>query len=328
MAVTFAASELSGVSLFGVPLELTSAGIFRTAYSRLGLSVLNSTSGYIATAPAAITDGWVRFNVYGIFDTDNNPRIVEVRNSSDVPMLRLYGASDGNIGQFQYWNGTTWVQIGSSWTYAPYGNVALEVAIKITCGSPGTATLFFNGTQMATGSIGATMANFQSLVMSNADDSGGTLTNTYSEIIFSNTPASMIGSAVETEAPTGNGADSTDGIGAYTDIDDVATNDADVLIFTAAGQRRSFTSPARTGTLGAVLGISVAARAIRGSSGPTKIKFYLTISGTRYYSPDISLTLGFSGYQYTWAVNPATSLAWTSTDANAATLEWGIEAVA
>jgi hypothetical protein len=48
---------------------------------------------------------------------------------------------------------------------------------------------------------------------------------------------------------------------------------------------------------------------------------------TRYYGTTFALDVIPLAYQYTWQLNPATGVAFTAAEANAATLEWGWEAV-
>jgi hypothetical protein len=56
-----------------------------------------------------------------------------------------------------------------------------------------------------------------------------------------------------------------------------------------------------------------------------RLKFYVKIGGTRYYSPSLAVNgIGFTALAYQWAVNPATTQPWTTTDING--LEGGIEA--
>lgn len=325
MALVFAGGEASAVQPGGLAVESTTANSFRAANSRLALSSSGPSHPWSVTIDAAITNGSFKVQWWTNFvDTDDAGHFLELRNSAGTGQLRMNCSGNGTVMGLQYWNGSTWVQVGANWNPSIYTNVMVEIVIKFTCGASGTAEIFFNGTSMASGSIGSATTNIKSGHMWSPDVGA---TWWFSECMFFDGADSMIASVVETEAPTANGTDNSDGTGSYTDIDETITSDADRITLTAAGQKRSFTSPARTSTLAEVLGVTVSARMNRGSTGPQNMKFYLLIGGTRYYSSTIALGLGYAAYQYAWPLNPATGLVWTAADANSATLEWGIEAV-
>ncbi|AMK19324.1 hypothetical protein [Sphingobium sp. MI1205] len=323
MSIVFAASEASGLDIAGTAAEDTATtAARRTSNSRASIGSPDGTALITATLDTALTECWIHGLAYsGAWDNDQNAYLLRVKDSSGNNVFQIYTNSPG-VFFAQYWNGSAWVTVGSSWTIT---SGQTSYAIYLKTGASGTSCIVLtNGTIVASGSIGTATVNVKTLVWGTPDNN---LAGYFSEIAVDNANLSLVGCYVETEAPTGAGGDAT-GTGAYTDVDEAVINDADVITFGAAGDRNSFTSPARTSTLSLVRGVGVAARAKRDASGPQKMKFYLKIGGTRYYSPDITLTTGFAAYQYVWATNPSTSAAWTSTDANAAGLEWGIEAVA
>lgn len=326
MTIRFGGGEASAVQPAGTAVEVTTASTFRSANSRLSLASSTPINFWTITSDTSITDGSFKIQWWTNFiDTDDSAYFLILNNSSGTGQLRINCGSNGTVMGLQYWNGSTWVQVGSTFNPAVYSSVMTEIVIRFTTGASGTAEMFFNGVSKAAGSIGSATTNIKSAQFFSPDVNA---TWYFSEGCFEDGTQGLIGSVVETEAPTANGTDNSDGTGSYTDIDETITNDADRMTLTAAGQKRSFTSPARTSTLAEVLGVSVAARMSRGTSGPQNMKFYLLIGGTRYYSPTIALGLGYAAYQYTWAVDPSTGVQWTAADANAATLEWGIEAVA
>jgi hypothetical protein len=134
-------------------------------------------------------------------------------------------------------------------------------------------------------------------------------------------------SRTQSRQPTSLGTDATDGVGTLADVNEQAFNDATFQALSATGQRRSYRAAARTGTSSVVTGVTISCRAAYEEGGPTQIRPYLLISGVRYYGPNIALTLVFSAYQHTWALNPATGAAWTTAQADDANLEFGWEAV-
>ncbi|MFN3749241.1 MAG: hypothetical protein ACK4SJ_11200 [Sphingorhabdus sp.] len=325
MSGVFAASEVSGLNPAGTAVETTGGGTFRAAYSRAAGASNSATNFYTAVLNDPLTDLWVRWTANSSWDSDASGEIFRARSSAGVNVCRISLTSNGSVAQLQFWNGSGWSNLGAAFNLSTgYGSGLHEFALRIVTGATGTVALFINGAPIASGSMGAGTVNVKDFIIGTADD---TLPVNISEVAVLAGGASIIGSAVETEAPT---ADATDlgGTGTFADIDEAVLTDADFITFAAAGDRRSFTSPARTGTLELVHGVGVAARARRDAGGPQNMRFYLKIGGVRYYSPTYALALGYSAYQYVWSQNPATSAAWTAADASAATLEWGIEAVA
>lgn len=326
MTVLFGGGEASAVQPASLAVESTTASSFRSANSRLSLSSASPVNFWTIDAGANITDGSFKVQWWTNFiDTDDSDHFLLLSNGSGTGQLRLNCGSNGTVMGLQYWTGAAWAQVGSTFNPGVYSSVMTEIVIRFTCGASGTAELFFNGVSKAAGSIGSATTNIRTAKMFSPDVNA---TWYFSEGIFENGTQGLIGSVVETEAPTANGTDNSDGTGSYTDIDETITTDADRITLTAAGQKRSFTSPARTSTLAEVLGVTVAARMSRGTSGPQNFKFYLLIGGTRYYGPTTALGLGYAAYQYTWATNPSTGLQWTTAEANDAALQWGVEAVA
>lgn len=320
MPVSFIGSEATAFDTVNVE-EVTSAGTFRSANSRNSVSMDGNEVMY-AEWDTAVSEGWIHFVMNGLLDNDGTDFVLLVTDSSDANLFAITTPAVDTI-RFSYWNGSAWVQIGSD--LATTGTVK-EYVVHLVAGASGSFLLYVDGSTITGGDAAFSGTDMKTVRLSGPDNAGG-FTTQFSEVILGDSDNGLVGSIVETEAPTADGTD-TGGTGTYADVDEAIFNDADNIVFAAAADRHSFTSAARTSTLDSVLGVSVAARMKCDVTGPQGAKFYLKIGGTRYYSSDFTLTNAFTGYQYTWAVNPATAAAWTTTDANAATLEWGIEAIA
>lgn len=148
----------------------------------------------------------------------------------------------------------------------------------------------------------------------------------FSEYAMSDT--TLVGHRTKVVGADANGAE-TDGSGAYTDINEQNINYSDFWALPTAGDARSVKASARTLTNPAFKGVSVTGTLMRvDASGPQNAKPFLRISGTNYYGDTFALTTGWLNYQYVWQLNPATTAAWTASEVNDATMEWGWEAVA
>lgn len=323
MTILFACTETHGFTHSAGAVEYTGgATYYNTSRSRGCLQ-----NGYTeTTAPLStpLDEGYVSFMARN--NGWENGAELTMYDASGVGVLRLYRESSSST-RIEYWDGAAWATALT----APFASIVTQGVIKFKTGVGGEVSYFFNNSLIATASIGDATNAFSYLTVSVIGGSGlSSHRKAFSEIMIADDVRSLLYCICETEAPTGAGTDA-DGTGTYLDVDD-PTNDngATNIVLAAAGNRNSFTSPARTAAPSGseFLGVSVAADMKRDVSGPQNARFYLKISGTRYYSDTFALTEGLVGYHYIWPLNPATSAAWTQSDAQAATLEWGVEAVA
>jgi hypothetical protein len=256
-------------------------------------------------------------------------------NSSGTAVLRVRTASTSTVA-LEYWNGATWVAVGS--------------AVTVTTDTPYRFLVDFSGMGTAAGALSfdvvntATEASAGSASASGLDltsatniarsktytaHNGGDATARFGEMFMKD--GSAMAAYVYANRPTGNGTDNTDGTGSVLSIDDqgTANHDADFVSLASSGNRRSFTCAARSVGGRTPKGVGAALRLRCGASGPTQVKPYLLIGGTRYYHPSspVTLTTSFQSKMFIWETNPATSAAWTAAAVESAALEFGIEVV-
>lgn len=318
MTVLFEGSEISAFKPSGTVVEITTAGRFDANRARCSVRV-TGTSAY------AETETWsgvatIALHALHYLAQTGAGTYFEFYNGSTA-VIRIQMPTTTTIA-VDYWNGGSWVTLASAVTFASGTLQALDLLVTVNSAS-GSAALLVNGSVITSGS--ADLSGISAITKARLKGVGTTNGCTWNEVVVAD--ASTVGWSSELEAPTADGSD-TDGTGTYADVDEAVNSDLDYVALAAAGERRSFTSPARTQTSGAVKSVTASARCKRDASGPQNMRFYLTISGTRYYSPTIALTAGFDGYSYSWSLNPATSAAWLSAAAEAAGLNWGVEAVA
>lgn len=320
MAIVFACGETTGFSSRS-GVEISTPTLWHTARSRTAMG--NHAYGNIVL-PSDMDEGRFRFQRRAGTWTAAGAMCVW-KDAGGVDIIRLYKVTNGdwNIGE---WSGSAWVVRAT----LPYITATIH-PVEIEWDIPGDILRVWVDEVLE---LDTTFTYSHNAVHQiNVTPAGGTGTpghrEGWSEIIVADNARALDSVLVETEAPNANGTD-TDGTGAYTDVDELANDATTTAIeFSTAGQRKSFTSPARTGTHGSgtILAVTVAMDLRYVAGGPEKARFFLKIGGTRYYGPTFTLTLGYSGYQHAWSLNPATSAAWTSTDADSSGLEWGVEAV-
>lgn len=318
MTHIFSGAEKEAFASFSGVFETTSGGGYDSSYQRQTLLLdTNSTPSLVSPVfSSSYTTFWIHWTLY-INASNGTGTLLTLYNSSGTAVFRARASSAGNL-IFEYWNGSSWTAIGSNWTFS--GTTSYTCDLKVVCGGSGSFEFYAGGTLITSGSASMTSVdNIQKFMFGTvaATNQGTRL----SEIMCATT--STVGCRLESETATSNGTD-TDGTGSYTDIDEGTLNDSDFKNLPSSGNKANFKSPARTqGGSGTAKAVTVTARMSTDSS--QSIKFYLLIGGTRYYSSSIALTASLTAYLYSWETNPSTGSAWVLSDAQAASLEWGVE---
>jgi hypothetical protein len=300
-------------------------------YARTGMRVSRTDASNLTSTPdwGAVDEIWHKFNYVNAGGVTAGFPIWAAKNAAGQIVAQILSVSAGS-SQFQIWSGSAFVNVGAAitngstalWRYDVHFKGGAAGYVEIWAGPAGAQTkiLDTSGAPAAWGSAVAIVRVYHE----GTRTGGGFNTNVGSEIVQT---TSTLSTRNETKQPTSNGTD-VGGTGTWADVDESNPfNDSDVVTLSASGQHQSFKAAARTLTQAVVSAVTASCRAWYEVGGPTQIKPYLTISGTRYYGTTFALGLTPQGYQYSWTINPATSAAFTQAEANAATLEWGWEAV-
>lgn len=327
MTILYSASELEAFNRSSTNVgELTLAGSFDATYAREAVRAGNGTStADFAETPlfTPFTTGWIHFERYQSAGGVVGGTALEVQNSAATPVFRLQHVV-GTALQPQYWSGSAWTNLGAAIALSNTTRHVFDV--KLIAGAAGSYEVWLNGILVGSGSgMAAAVTNFAKAKFYNTNP-GATAGNSphISQLVIADT--STISWKAQSKPATSNGTD-VDGTGGFTEISEAVLDDAAILTLANAGQHSSVKSAARAVPVNYVVkGLTVTARAKCGATGPTQMKFYVTIGGTRYYSPAITLTTTFAPYQYTWELDPSTGTTWTKTAVEDATLQWGFEA--
>lgn len=260
--------------------------------------------------------------------------------------LITYTAADGsnrfrvvdNVGatsEFQYWDGSSWVRIGDTFSFtiaavfqvrfewSGYGTNSGAISIRIfaDAGEAPLATRSISGLDF-TGVSG--IARVEVLQIATGGGTAGSVAAFF--IADDNGDASY----VYQDVANADGSD-TNGTGTFASVNTTGANyDASFISLPNSGNRRSVKNTAnRNYGNRTVRAVAVNARLRRGATGVSQARVYLTIGGIRYYHPSTPLTLttSFESYTFVWESDPSTGAGWTLTGAQAASLEWGVEAV-
>lgn len=299
------------------------------AFARAGMKAGRGGVGDLYSRPdfPAQAEIWHRFN--HMTNISVGMVVWAAYTAAGVKVAQIY-AVDANNWQYQAKVGGGLADVGAPFSSVPsqgqaktrfdiHHNGIAGGKIEVYYGTPAAQTKVVDATgdYSAAGGIVRIYHGTNSV-------GGGYDTMVAHEIVQS---TSTLSSTSEIKPPTSNGTD-VDGTGTWADVDEMVFSDADLITLPAIGNHQSFKSAARTQSQVVVSGVTLSCRAWYEAGGPTSIKPYLTIGGVRYYGPAIALDVIPLGYQYTFDGNPATGVAFTAAEANAATLEWGWEAAA
>lgn len=276
---------------------------------------------------AAQNEIWHRFRNKDNFSPGEVIWAIEKADGTKVARITATGFS----GPLQYQvssDGVAFTNVGATFAGAGDGAVGrfdvhhrgtVDGHVEVYYGVPGGQVKVVD----VTGDYSASSAIVR--IYHGANTVGGGFDTDVAGEVVQTTPT--LSTTSEVKPPTAQGAD-VDGTGTFADVDEISYSDVDFIVLPAIGNHQSFTSAARTLTQVVVSGVTLSCRAWYEAGGPTSIKPYLTIAGVRHYGPAFALDLVALGYQYTFLTNPATGVAFTTAEANAAGLEWGWEAAA
>jgi hypothetical protein len=262
---------------------------------------------------------------------------VELLGSTDSDRIRLWKTSPGVFGteyRVEYWDGSAWVVIGSPFEIDlnfTWYQVRIEWSGYGTSSGSVSYRVFLDAGESLISSGSASGLNFTSLTgivrMRYLETFGTVYPSLFSTAFVADDNGDS--SYVYTSVADDDGAD-TGGTGDFNSINSTgSTYDSTFISLPVSGDRRSVKNTvARDYDNRTVRAVSVNVRLRRGATGPTDADVYLTIGGVRYYHPTtLTLTTSFESYCMVWETDPSTSAAWSLTNAQAASLEWGVEAV-
>lgn len=336
MAVLWCGGELDAFNPGGGGVEMTTAGFgtgYDTTYSRCcvrcGTANINHKVTSIDLASPITGTIWVHwYLMYDAINDITNPHM-ELHNSGGTQLFRISITSTAsNIAtmQCQYWNGSSWTNIGSTFTQGIQGAYA-EYDLKVVCGGSGSMEIYQNKALVASGS--ASMTSVTSLVGAGwyNNRTSSTFGTMISQCIIAD--QSTVGWKMYTKPPTGNSATNTAWTDDYTKVDEAVLDDADYIASTTNGDVETFTWAGVTIPAGyAVVAVAVNARVRNDGSGPVNIQAALRRSSTNYFGSNVSMSgTAFTPTCTIWATDPSTGAAWTPSNAQSGSTEFGVKAL-
>lgn len=281
-------------------------------------------SGAAASVVAGHT-AYFHFEYSASNSASNGAVIVELRDSSGNPWLRLTGTTGGQH-KFQYNSGSsgspTWTDFTSS-AYTPAYR-AHDLAVAIDSAGNHSLTFILNGATVWTKTF--TNAGLTNLASAVIFTNGNGLTG-FSQLMATQ-DLSTVGAKVKTIRATGAGT-YAQMIGAYTDVNEILTSDATFNQSTAAAQTQSYAMADISVPAGMVIkGVRHCFRVKNdGANAPLNVKSLCRSGGSDYTSGNLSgVGAGFAPVGKRYDVDPNTATAWTQAAINA--VEFGFTSAA
>lgn len=331
MSVLFASSNYDGFQLSNLgTLGETNSGAQRdTNYgpAAITLSSLNGADCSAVLTAATTNTTWLHFSYYVSLITVTANTIISFYDVNDVEVYRILGSNGTNrVFQFQRLISGSYETILTSSAFTD--NVVTITDIKIfTDSSAGNIEIYqgnvlaasFTGNTTTDGGVaGIKKIKFVRTLTVNQ-------TYTFSEIIIADEPT--VGWRLEQENATGVGTNSGF-TGSFSDIDEPILNTADKITSDTNGSTFTavYADPTQIGSR-IVKAVVIASTVNNTTDSAVGIaKHLIRISTTNYASGAITVpkTNAQTGIFSIFAINPATSAAWSNADINAA--QFGITA--
>jgi hypothetical protein len=304
-------------------IESTDVGTYNTSFARCSIDVEGSAEYAESASWTAPTTLYFHCDFYHVAAPLGTGPILSFYNGSTEVFRFSCTSVSGNIATYQmyYWNGGSFVAIGSSFQAQDDTLNTLDLSIKH--GVSGEAFAFLSGTERSSGT--ADMSGFSGITKVR-------LRSPVTDVYFSQCVAhseSTVGGRLNTIVMTGQGTTHTFDTGGFANIDEIVHSDADLITSATAGQVELFTGTAVGSFTGYIIrALSITARVKDNGSSPDDFRFQLRSGGTTYDNgSDIALTIGYGAFCAVWDQNPATGPAtWLSSELSA--LQYGLKSVA
>lgn len=329
MSILFAGTELDSFNRSSAAVqESTNSVATDTTYVRASVMLGDgSSTDYADTLTIGGQTGtvWLHFDWMQDVSIRSSSIPLTYYNSSGTAVFQLLcTATSPYTFQAQWWNGSAWTNIGSTFTVA--GSTRVTFDIQLTLGSSGSFSLYLaNSVITSASSVNlSAISNIDKIRFNSCSPT--TSRNTYvSQVIVST--ASTVGYKFYSKPPTGNSSVNTAFTNDFTAVDETTLDDGDFIQSTSAGDVETYTHTAFTPS-GVVRAVVVSMRIKNDGSVPANAQAALRIGGANYFSANLSgIGLGYGAAQAIWETDPSTSAAWLSSAAGSGSNEFGVKSV-
>ena len=318
--------------LGGCVVNTATTAARRTAYARCSLEVdsTSATDGWQGAFSAPASTFWFTGRVY--HNNCGPGTLGDIFSVLDGTTRRLVLKMSASNGKYQLIKRTA---AGTNTTLATAApnippNVLYKLDLFVDYGAGGRVQLYADGTLLIDYSGDVTTDGATALsgfVLGSVAGSGATTyASLWSEIIAATQDTRAL--SLVTLPPSGAGA-TWAWTGAYTDLNEVTTNDA-TLCTSANPDETALVAVNTAGITGnpAVLAVCVSARAQKGGTGPQNGQLVVRTGGNDYPGGAQPLPAALARIANVWESNPATAGPWAPGDLTAAGFNIGIKSLA
>jgi hypothetical protein len=236
--------------------------------------------------------------------------------------VRFNPSTTGTI-EVAKWTGAAWSLLASVTDnlYIPSNSVVSTFDCYIKLGNPGEFRLYWNNLPaISRNDLDLSGIGTIDKVRFNPPGSSSNHDSYVSEIIVAD--FNTIGAKIVSRPPTGNGSYQEWTNGAFGIVDDTSATGADLAVSGTVGQRTTYTHAAFTALAGTetLAAVKVSAAVNRDAAGPQNINFMTRIGSTDYNGADTALNVTQTRIGKMWETSPATAVAWTIAELNAAAM--------
>lgn len=307
----------------------TSGSLYDSNYCAGGMMLSGTTMNARSTlVTSGQLDIWVHLQEY--YTTTNagsSVPFITLYTSGGTGVLRLYQSSS-TARVLQYWSGSAWTTIGSSFSMTTGALANIDIHCKIDA-SAGIMELYVDSVLKAslsgaTSFFGGSSVSYIEMSPTHSTNSNN---QAWSQFICADVDTRSM--KLATIRPNAAGATSQ-WSGTYTDIDDVGYyTDSDYITSGTANQVSTFGLTDLSTAAQALdpLGVIVTGRARKGTTGPQNLQLGVHSGSTDYFAAN-EPSLGSSFGNLTpriWDQNPDTSAAWTVSEIQS--LQAGVKSI-
>lgn len=317
----FAGNQVQDFLINADVSEVTDAGSFDPAWVPNSIRIHNTSIPMLTPVFAQQTTIWIHWMGYNHETGGASQPYFLAYNNVGTPVVRLMPVTPSPLlTNLQYWTGSAWSTIG---TYTALLDTLLQHDIYIhIAGAASIITWYINKVAVVTGT--ADYSSVGNIAQAGFEGHEIFTDARVSEVIVST--IDTINRRYNLRLPTANGAN-TGFTGAYTDVNEVISNNTTFIYAATAGLISTFPTAGKTLTTYAIDAVIVGNVSLADTTGPQNEQWALRIGGTNYLSGvDVPVSFGYTPYRSYLANNPATSAPWTAAAAGDATMEVGLMA--
>lgn len=298
-------------------VESTTSGRFDSNFVSSAILLPSSTDAIISQPfidSSNVTEIWVQWEAYYTGAVASST-IFALTNSSGQDVLIIKTSVGGNL-TIQYWNGSSFVTLGSSYTNTT--GQLIKYTVHATAGLSGAIDIYKgNSIYISLSGLNAAVDNFAQFRLT------GQATSAYISQVLAADYDLRDCKFMQTLAD-GDGAD-TDGTGSYTDINETILDESTAIVLPAVSNKKTFTKSSTTVPAGYVIScMTVAARGRVSGGTVTDGKLVVRSGGVDYDSGSKSFNGGYEPRGHYLDNDPATGVPFTGAGYNSA--EFGIKA--